>query len=82
MTSGYHECGQGIVSTQCLHYVLHGSEQHQGTISEAEALSQLTGCIVLHASERHQGTIGEPEGLSQVDGCIVFYMRLSVIRVP
>ena len=71
---------KGIVSTQCLHYVLHASERHQGTISEAEGLSQLTVCI--DAFERHQGTIGEPEGLSQVDVCIVFYMRLSVIRVP
>ena len=40
-TPGYHKWGRGIVSTQRLHCVLHAFEQPQGTISEAEGLSQL-----------------------------------------
>ena len=47
-TSGYHEWGRGIVSTQCLHCVLHASERHQGIISEPEGLSQLNGCVVFY----------------------------------
>jgi hypothetical protein len=38
-TSGYHKWGWGIVSTQWLYCVLHAVEWQQGTISEAEGLS-------------------------------------------
>jgi len=40
-TSGYHKWVRGIVSTQFPHWVLHAFERPQGTISEAEGMSQL-----------------------------------------
>ena len=53
---------KGFVSTQCLHYVLHAFEPHQGTISEAEGLSQRNVCNVFYM--RLGDTISETEGLS------------------
>ena len=47
-TPGYRERSQGIVSTQCPYRVLHAIERHQGTMSEAEGLSQLNACIVCY----------------------------------
>jgi len=45
MTSGYQKWGQGIVSTQFLHWVLHAFGRPQGTTSEAKGLSQLNFCM-------------------------------------
>ena len=48
VTTGYHEWGTGITSTPCLYCVLHAIERHQGTMSEAEGLSQLNVCIAFY----------------------------------
>jgi hypothetical protein len=57
-TSGYHKWGRGIVSTQCLYCVLRSFERRQGTMSEAEGLSQLNACIVLVTSGYHKWAWG------------------------
>ena len=71
-----------MVSTQCLHCVLHAFETSGYQKWGQEIVSTQFPHCVLHAFERPQGTISEAEGLSQLNVCIVFYTPLSNLRVP
>jgi len=58
--SGYHKWDQGIVSTQFPQCVLHAFEQPQGTISEAEGMSQLNFRMRADAGHRMRDTSAVP----------------------
>ena len=48
-------------------------ERHQGTILEADGLSQFNVVLRVTRIERHQGTTLEADGLSQFNVCIALY---------
>jgi len=81
-TSGYHKWGWEIVSTQCLYCLLHAFEWHQGTISEAEGLSNSMFVLCFTHSWATPWYHKWGMGLPQLNAWIVFYTQLSDTRVP
>ena len=71
-----------MVSTQCLHCVIHAFETSGYQKWGQEIVSTQFPHCVLHAFERPQGTRSEAEGVSQLNFRIGFYTPLSGLRVP